>query len=130
GVLSQVAGGPIEVVITEGGSNPAGGGSPKGERRLIPAPTPAPTKFTKADTAGVGPRPAKPAPARPEPAAAPAPRQAPAPAAPASAPAPARDNGYMSSYDDVPPPYDEPYMDEPPFPDDGAFGDPYAAPAP
>ena len=128
GVLSQVAGGPIEVVITEGGSNPAGGGSPKGERRLIPAPTPAPTKFTKADTAGVGPRPAKPAPARPEPAAAPAPRQAPAPAAPTAAPA--RDNGYMSSYDDVPPPYDEPYMDEPPFPDDGAFGDPYAAPAP
>ncbi|MFR0638799.1 DNA polymerase III subunit gamma and tau [Arthrobacter sp. LS16] len=127
GVLSQVAGGPIEVVITEGGSNPAGGGSPKGERRPIPAPTPAPTKFIKADSAGVASRPSKPASART--AAAPAIRKSPAPAAPAAA-APARDNGYVSSYDDVPPPYDEPYMDEPPFPDDGAFGDPYAATKP
>lgn len=123
GVLSQVSGSPIEVVLTEGGSNPNGGGSPKGERRPIPAPTPAPTKFTKAvSSAGAAARAA----ARAQ-AAAPAPQQRPASAAPSSAPvapAPRAHDGYDSSYDDVPPPADEPYFDEPPFPDD-----PYYVPA-
>ncbi|HCJ53872.1 DNA polymerase III subunit gamma and tau, partial [Glutamicibacter sp.] len=73
GVLSQVHGSPLEVVLTEGGSNPNGGGSPKGERRPIPAPTPAPTKFTKAvSSAGAAARAA----ARAQ-AAAPAPQQRP-----------------------------------------------------
>ncbi|WIV44351.1 DNA polymerase III subunit gamma and tau [Glutamicibacter nicotianae] len=123
GVLSQVAGSPIEVVLTEGGSNPNGGGSPKGERRPIPAPTPAPTKFTKAvSSAGAAARAA----ARAQ-AAAPAPQQRPASAVQTSAPAapaPRAHEGYASSYDDVPPPAEEPYFDEPPFPDD-----PYYSPA-
>ncbi|MFJ2352801.1 DNA polymerase III subunit gamma and tau [Glutamicibacter sp. NPDC087673] len=123
GVLSQVTGAPIEVVLTEGGSNPNGGGSPKGERRPIPAPTPAPTKFTKAvSSAGAAARAA----ARAQ-AAAPAPQQRPVSAVPSSAPvapAPRAHDGYDSSYDDVPPPADEPYFDEPPFPDD-----PYYVPA-
>ncbi|MBF6671975.1 DNA polymerase III subunit gamma and tau [Glutamicibacter halophytocola] len=126
GVVSQFAGSPIEVVLTEGGSNPAGGGSPKGERRPLPAQTPAPTKFTKAATsAGVAARAA----ARAQ-AAAPAPAASTPPAASPVAPPPATPgagatDGYASSYDDVPPPYDEPFMDEPPFPDD-----PYYAPEP
>ena len=123
GVLSQVAGSPIEVVLTEGGSNPNGGGSPKGERRPIPAPTPAPTKFTKAvSSAGAAARVA----ARAQ-AAAPAPQQRPASAVQTSAPAapaPRAHEGYASSYDDVPPPAEESYFDEPPFPDD-----PYYSPA-
>ncbi|MDV2979124.1 UNVERIFIED_CONTAM: DNA polymerase III subunit gamma and tau [Actinomycetes bacterium ARC8] len=123
GVLSQVSGSPIEVVLTEGGSNPNGGGSPKGERRPIPAPTPAPTKFTKAvSSAGAAARAA----ARAQ-AAAPAPQQRPASAVQSSAPAapaPRAHDGYASSYDDVPPPAEEPYFDEPPFPDD-----PYYSPA-
>ena len=123
GVLSQVSGSPIEVVLTEGGSNPNGGGSPKGERRPIPAPTPAPTKFTKAvSSAGAAARAA----ARAQ-AAAPAPQQRPASAVQSSAPAapaPRAHDGYASSYDDVPPPAEEPYFDEPPFPDD-----PYDSPA-
>ncbi|WP_347038894.1 DNA polymerase III subunit gamma and tau [Glutamicibacter halophytocola] len=126
GVVSQFAGSPIEVVLTEGGSNPAGGGSPKGERRPLPAQTPAPTKFTKAATsAGVAARAA----ARAQ-AAAPAPAASTPPAASPVAPPPATPgagatDGYASSYDDVPPPYDEPFMDEPPFPDD-----PYYSPEP
>ena len=120
GLLSQVAGTQIEVVLTEGGSNTAGGGSPKGERRPIPAPIPAPTKFHRVKIAGVAPRPAasEPAPQRPS-----------APAQPAAAPAPSVEQGYTANYDDVPPPLDDPYFDEPPFPDDG-YGDPYAAPRP
>ncbi|SCC39295.1 DNA polymerase III subunit gamma and tau [Arthrobacter sp. NIO-1057] len=126
GVVSQFAGSPIEVVLTEGGSNPAGGGSPKGERRPLPAQTPAPTKFTKPVTsAGVAARAA----ARAQ-AAAPAPvsnASGPAkpPVAPTLAPKSGTNDGYVSSYDDVPPPYDEPYMDEPPVPDD-----PYYSPEP
>ncbi|MGP5286188.1 DNA polymerase III subunit gamma and tau [Glutamicibacter arilaitensis] len=120
GVLSQVHGSPLEVVLTEGGSNPNGGGSPKGERRPIPAPTPAPTKFTKAvSSAGAAARAA----ARAQ-AAAPAPQQRPAVAAPSSAPvapAPRAHDGYASAYEDVPPPADEPYFDEPPYPDDPYF---------
>ena len=129
GVLSQVAGAPIEIVLTEDGSNPAGGGSPKGERRPLPAPIPAPTKFNKPVTsAGVAARAA----ARAQ-AAAPAPTAqspvAPQPAAPVApqpvAPRSGSTDGYVSSYDDVPPPLDEPYMDEPPYPDD-----PYYSAAP
>ncbi|QIV87407.1 DNA polymerase III subunit gamma and tau [Glutamicibacter mishrai] len=127
GVVSQIAGSPIEIVLTEGGSNPAGGGSPKGERRPLPAQTPAPTKFTKPVTsAGVAARAA----ARAQ-AAAPAPAASPlSPASSPVAPPPAAPqsraaDGYVSSYDDVPPPYDEPFMDEPPFPDD-----PYYSPEP
>ncbi|MFJ2619899.1 DNA polymerase III subunit gamma and tau [Glutamicibacter sp. NPDC087344] len=125
GILSQVAGGPIEVVLTEGGSQPAGGGSPKGERRPIPAPTPAPSKFIAANSTGVASRssaPTSPAVVQPSP-------KVPAAVAKPSS-VPSQETGYAAGYDDVPPPYDEPYMDEPPFPDDGAFGDPYASQAP
>ncbi|WP_413455475.1 DNA polymerase III subunit gamma and tau [Glutamicibacter sp. FR1] len=128
GVLSQVAGSPIEVVLTEGGSNPNGGGSPKGERRPIPAPTPAPTKFTKAvSSAGAAARAA----ARAQ-AAAPAPQQRPASAVQSSAPAapaPRAHDGYASSYDDVPPPAEEPYFDEPPLSDDPYYSPDGPAPA-
>ncbi|MGP9781892.1 DNA polymerase III subunit gamma and tau [Glutamicibacter sp. AOP12-B1-11] len=110
GILCQVAGQQIEVVLAEGGSAPAGGGSPKGERRPTPASSPAAATNVQAPIAGVAPN----APSRPQPAGAPAPAPA-----PASKPSPSGDSGYVSSYDDVPPPLDEPYMDEPPYPDDG-----------
>ncbi|UYQ77941.1 DNA polymerase III subunit gamma and tau [Glutamicibacter sp. JL.03c] len=126
GVVSQFAGSPIEIVLTEGGSNPAGGGSPKGERRPLPAQTPAPTKFTKPVTsAGVAARAARAQAAAPAPTASPSsPASSPA-ASPPATPQPRATDGYVSSYDDVPPPYDEPFMDEPPFPDD-----PYYSPEP
>ncbi|MGP9606631.1 DNA polymerase III subunit gamma and tau [Glutamicibacter sp. AOP33-2CA-4] len=121
GILCQVAGQQIEVVLAEGGSAPAGGGSPKGERRPTPASSPAAATNAQAPNAGVAPN----APSRPQPASAPAPAPAPAPA---SKPSASGDSGYVSSYDDVPPPLDEPYMDEPPYPDDG-YGTP-SSPAP
>jgi len=131
GVVSQVAGSPIEIVLTEGGSNPGGGGSPKGERRPLPAQIPAPTKFNKPVTsAGVAARAAARAQAAapvPDPSASPsAPIQAPQPVAPRSGSA----DGYTSSYDDVPPPYDEPFMDEPPYPDDPYYSSQPVAEAP
>lgn len=133
GVVSQFAGSPIEVVLTEGGSNPAGGGSPKGERRPLPAQTPAPTKFTKAATsAGVAARAAARAQAAaPAPAASTPPTASPVAPPPAAMPGAGATDGYASSYDDVPPPYDEPFMDEPPFPDDPYYSpEPVAARAP
>ena len=130
GVLCQVAGQQIEVVLTEGGSATAGGGSPKGERRPTPASAPAVANNVQAPNAGVTPN----APARPQ-----TPPSAAQPAvsrpesarstAPINKPAPAKDSGYVSNYDDVPPPLDEPYMDEPPYPDDGyATSGPTSAP--
>lgn len=119
GILSQVAGQQIEVVLTEGGSAAAGGGSPKGERRPTPASAPAVANNVQAPNAGVTPN----APARPQTArsAAQSATSRPEPArsaAPLNTSTPAKDRGYVSNYDDVPPPLDEPYMDEPPYPDD------------
>ncbi len=131
-ILCQVAGQQIEVVLTEGGSAAAGGGSPKGERRPTPASTPAVANNVQAPNAEVAPN----APARPQSPRSAAPPEASRPeparsAAPVNKPAPPEDRGYISNYDDVPPPQDEPYMDEPPYPDDGyATSGPASAPVP
>lgn len=130
GILCQVAGQQIEVVLTEGGSATAGGGSPKGERRPTPASAPAVANNVQAPNAGVTPN----APARPQTPPSAAQPEASRPesarsAAPMNKPAPTKDSGYVSNYDDVPPPLDEPYMDEPPYPDDGyATSGPTSAP--
>ncbi|WP_418908253.1 DNA polymerase III subunit gamma and tau [Glutamicibacter endophyticus] len=111
-VVSQTAQRQVNIVLTEGGSAPGGGGNPKGDRRPEPA-------------RSVATAPAAPAP-RGASDSAPAPSRAPE----ASRPAPSRPTAPATSG-----PYGEaPYPDEPPFDEyydaPPAGGDPYGYPDP